>query len=70
MAHQAKMTIRVNSARGSSIVEFSTTGKYVSLATNGINEYLPRQPIQPTTSTKAFWQSVLAIVTAQVNALT
>lgn len=70
MAHQAKMTIRVNSARGSSIVEFSTTGKYVSLQTNGINEYLPRQPIQPTVSTKAFWQSVLAIVTAQVNALT
>jgi hypothetical protein len=37
---------------------------------NGINEFLARQPIQPTSSAKAFWQSVLAIVTAQVNALT
>lgn len=70
MAHQAKMTIRVNSARGSSTVEFGTTGRYISLQVNGINEFLARQPIQPTSSAKAFWQSVLAIVTAQVNALT
>lgn len=70
MAHQAKMTIRVNAARGSSTVEFGTTGRYVSLQVNGINEVLPRQPVQPTASVKAFWQSVLAIVTAQVNSLT
>lgn len=64
------MTIRVNSARGSSTVEVSTAGKYISFPVNGVTFYLPREPVQPTGSVKVFWQSVLAIVTAQVNALT
>lgn len=69
MANQAKMTIRVGSSRGASNVSFSTAGKYISLAVNGINESMPRQPVQPTSSAKAFWLSVLAVVTAEVNAL-
>jgi hypothetical protein len=69
MANQAKMTVRVTSSRGASNVQFSTAGGYISLPTNGINVSLPRQPVQPTSSAKAFWQSVLVIVTAQVDAL-
>lgn len=69
MASQSKLTIRVRSARGSSTVDYSTTGRYINLQTNGISADLPRQPIQPTTTAKAFWQSVLAIVTAEINAL-
>jgi hypothetical protein len=69
MASQAKFTIRVTSARGSSGISISTSGRYISLATNAINVDLPQQPIQPTSSAKAFWQSVLTIVTAEVNAL-
>lgn len=69
MASQSKMTIRVRSARGSSTIAYSTGGRYINLQTNAVNGDLPRQPIQPTTSAQAFWQSVLAIVTAQINAI-
>lgn len=69
MANQAKMTIRVTAARGSSTVQFSTTGRYVSLTTAGITEQLLQQPIQPSTSNKAFWLSVLALVQAELNTL-
>lgn len=63
------MTVRVTSQRGSSGVSFSTAGRYISLPTNGISQDLARQPVQPTLSAKAFWQSVLVIVTAAVEAL-
>jgi hypothetical protein len=69
MANQAKLTIRVTSSRGASNIAYSTTGRYISLPTNGITDTMPRQPIQPTSSAKAFWLSVLAVVTAEVNAL-
>lgn len=69
MANQAKLTLRVTSQRGSSGISFSTAGRYISLPTNGISADLVRQPVQPTSSAKAFWLSVLAIVTAQISAL-
>lgn len=69
MANQAKLTVRVTSQRGSSGVSFSTAGRYISLPTNGISETLSKQPIQPTASAKAFWLSVLAIVTAEISSL-
>lgn len=69
MANQAKMTIRVRSARGSSNIQFSSSGRYISLPTNGISAELMQQPIQPTASAKAFWLSVLATVQATVSSL-
>jgi hypothetical protein len=69
MASQAKLTIRVGSQRGASSVQYSTAGRYISLSTNGLTDQLSRQPIQPTSSAKAFWLSVLAIVTADINAM-
>lgn len=60
------MNITVTSQRGASTVTFSTKGTYISLPVNGIAKDLPRQPVQPTASSLAFWQSVLAIVTAQL----
>jgi hypothetical protein len=66
MANQAKMTITVTASRGASHVSFSTKGRYISLPVNGITADLPRQPVQPTASSLAFWQSVLAIVTAEL----
>ena len=69
MASQAKLRIRVSAARGSSTISYSTTGRYISLQTNGINDVLAREPIQQTISSKAFWLSVLAAVTADINAL-
>jgi len=69
MANQAKMTIRVTSARGSSTVDFSTTGRYVSLTTGGISQQMLAQPIQSTASAKAFWLGVLAAVQLQLNSL-
>ena len=68
MANDSKITIRVSSSRGASTVQFSTTGRYVSFPTTGYNFTLPGQPIQPTSSLKAFWTSVLAIVQAEIAA--
>lgn len=64
MANRAGMSITVTASRGASRITFSTQGRYISLPVNGISEQLARQPIQPTTSPLAFWQSVLAVVTA------
>jgi hypothetical protein len=69
MASVATLAVRVRAARGSSNVTISTSGRYISLTTNAINLTAPRQPVQPTTSAKAFWTSVLTIVQAQIAAL-
>lgn len=69
MSQTAKMVVRVGGNRGSSHIGISTSGRYVNLQTNAINETMPRQPIQPTSSAKAFWTSVLVIVQAQIAAL-
>lgn len=66
MANQAKMTITVTAQRGASTINFSTKGRYISLPVNGISASLLRQPIQPTASSLAFWQSVLAVVSAEL----
>jgi len=68
MASQATLTIRVQSQRGSSRISYSSKGRYISLATNGLSDDLPKQAIQPTASVKAFWESVLAIVVADIEA--
>lgn len=68
MANQAKMTVTVSSQRGASTITFSTKGRYISLPVNGISANLPRQPVQPTANALAFWQSVMAIVVAQLPA--
>lgn len=69
MANTAGMRITVGSSRGASSLRISTSGRYISLAANDIAVDAPRQPIQPTTSSKAFWLSILALATAQVQAL-
>lgn len=69
MASQAKLTVSVGANRGSSTVSISTSGRYINLPTNAINTRTPRQPLQPTSSAKAFWTSVLVLVQAQIAAL-
>lgn len=69
MAQSAKLTVRVGANRGSSNIGISTSGRYVNLPTNAINENMPRQPLQPTSSAKAFWMSVLTIVQQQIASL-
>ena len=62
------MSITVTSSRGASRINFSTQGRYISLPVNGISANMARQPIQPTSSALAFWQSVLAAVVAELPA--
>lgn len=69
MASQAKFTIRVTSQRGSSGISYSTSGRYISLPTNTLSADLSKQPVQPTSSEKAFWLSVLGVVQAHVTSL-
>lgn len=69
MASKAEIVIRVNAARGSSTISYTTKGRYVSFTTAGLTESLPGQPIQPTASLDGFWSSVLAIVQADITSL-
>jgi hypothetical protein len=68
MAAVAKLTIRVQSSRGASRISYSTGGRYINLATNILGNDLMRQPVQPTSTDKAFWESVIAIVNADIIA--
>jgi len=69
MATTARMDVRVTSTRGASKVVISTYGKYVSTPVNTIEITAAGQPLFSTSTTKAFWQAVLAVVDAQVAAL-
>jgi hypothetical protein len=68
MASTSKITVTVASTRGGTTVAYHTNGRYVSFTTAGLSGDLLKQPIQPTTSLKAFWLSVLAIVQADITA--
>lgn len=69
MAATAKMTVRVTKSRTASRLTASTNGTYASLPVNTIAVVEPTQPLYSTSSAKAFWQAVLADLTAAVNAL-
>jgi hypothetical protein len=62
MANTARLVIYVRSARGSSTVQISSKGRYISLPVNTINIYAPGQPLYPTASQNAFWFAVLDAV--------
>lgn len=68
MASTAGINIRVTASRGASRIRYSTRGRYISLPTNGLSDDLARQPIQPTSSAAAFWESVVGIVLADIEA--
>lgn len=68
MASKAEITIRVYSARGSSRIQYTSKGRYVSLATTGYQRELLSEPIQPTSALSAFWLSVIAAVQADITA--
>lgn len=67
MASTATITVRVKSARGSSRVEYTSKGRYVSFTTAGYQRDLLGQPIQPTASLSAFWLSVLDLVVKDIT---
>lgn len=67
MASRAVITIRVTSSRGASTVQYTTKGRYISFVTAGYQRLLRREPIQPTTSLKDFWTSVLSVVSSDIT---
>lgn len=68
MATRARISIWVTSTRGASQVRYNTVGRYVSTNVNTVQNNLPSEPIQPTSSPQAFWESVLQLVLADVTA--
>lgn len=68
MANQAKITIRVTHNRTGTKVAYSTTGRYFALETAGFQRDLTGQPLLTTASAAAFFEAVLAIVTADLTA--
>jgi hypothetical protein len=65
---KAEIVIRVYPSRGGCTVQYSSKGRYISFQTAGYQKQLQGQPIQPTSSMKAFWSSVLGIVQADITA--
>lgn len=65
----AKLTVSVTSSNARSTVRISTSGRYKDLLTNGINLFVPAQPLYTTATAKAFWTAVLAEVQAEIAAL-
>ena len=63
-----KLTVYVTANRGSCTISYSTAGRYVSLAVNDVKDLMLLQPIQPTSGSKAYWDSVLSIVSADIAA--
>lgn len=68
MSTRARISIWVTSTRGASQIRYNTVGRFVSTPVNDISNNLTGQPLQPTSSTAAFWDSVLATVVADINA--
>ncbi|HEV2225138.1 MAG TPA: hypothetical protein VGR84_19250 [Candidatus Acidoferrales bacterium] len=68
MASTSKIVISVQAARGSTRVSYSTKGRYVSFITNGYQRQLLQQSLQPTSSLSAYWQSVIGLVLADIEA--
>ena len=68
MANRARISIWVTSTRGAAQIRYGTVGRYVSLNVNTLANFMPGQPIQPTSSPAAFWDSVIALVVADINA--
>lgn len=68
MASQSSITIRVSASRGGSRVQYTSKGRYVSFQTAGYQTTLPSQPIQTTSSLKAYWLGVLNQVIADITA--
>ena len=66
MASQAKLTIRVGSARSHAIVSVSTTGRYVSTPVNTIAFTVNPAAIPPTASVAAFWTAILNAALASI----
>lgn len=69
MASKAEIVIRVTSTRGASTIAFTSKGRYISFTTSGYQVILPKQAIQPTSSLKDFWTSILGVVQAEITAL-
>lgn len=64
----AKLTIRLTANRGSSTVQYSTNGRYTSLAVNDVGDLMQLQPIPPTSGSKALWEAVINLVLADIIA--
>lgn len=68
MAVRSKFVIVVTKTSGSSIVSYSTKGRYGQINTNTLTQLLRSQPLFTTATPQAYWLAVLAAVTAAVTA--
>ena len=48
-------------------MRYSTTGRYLRLTTNGINNVLNGLPMQPSSTSRVFWEAILPLVTADIT---
>lgn len=65
---QTKLTIRITENRGSMTLQYSTVGKVAGLFTNDVTDSIQRAPLPPKTGSKAYWESVLNQVLADIIA--
>lgn len=65
---QTKITIRIDESRAAMTLSYSTVGKVAGLVTNDVGNVIQRAPLPPKTGSKAYWESVLTQVLADITA--
>lgn len=68
MARPAKLVISVSSTRNSSTVTYSSHGIYRSFVVNNVRNTIKPAPVFGTGSSKAFWETIIQAVNADILA--
>jgi hypothetical protein len=63
-----KITIRITENRGSITIDYSAVGAVVGLLTGDVRDLMLQQAMPPKTGSKAWWESVLNTVLADIIA--
>lgn len=63
-----KITIRINETRGAITIDYKAVGAVAGLLTGDVGDLMLRQAIPPKTGSKAWWESVLSSVLADITA--
>lgn len=62
------MHVVVTAHRGSTTIHYSTHGRYISLVVADVKDVMLRQALFSTAGSKAYWQAVLAVISADIAA--
>lgn len=63
-----KITIRITEHRGSVGISYTAVGQVAGLLTSNVRGEILRSPVPPKTGSRAWWESILQTVNADITA--